>query len=197
MSKDFGGLHALQAIDLDVMTGEIVGIIGPNGSGKTTFFNVLSGIHPATSGTHPLRRACQHHPPAAASRHPLRHRPHIPEPAPVQPDDRAGERARRHGVAHAGGAACDHAGTARRACREGRGGAACTGTAGTVRVATRATHGSPGVLAVLRQPTAPGDRARTRHRSASAAAGRTGRRHEPERDARTDGRHPAHPRHSA
>ena len=50
MSKDFGGLHALQAIDLDVHEGEIVGIIGPNGSGKTTFFNVLCGILPATSG---------------------------------------------------------------------------------------------------------------------------------------------------
>ncbi|HET6197408.1 MAG TPA: ABC transporter ATP-binding protein [Acetobacteraceae bacterium] len=51
LSKEFGGLRALQAIDLDVEAGEIVGIIGPNGSGKTTFFNVLSGIHPATSGT--------------------------------------------------------------------------------------------------------------------------------------------------
>src|SRR5215469_873469 len=51
LSKDFGGLHALQAVDLNVEPGEIVGIIGPNGSGKTTFFNVLSGIHPATSGT--------------------------------------------------------------------------------------------------------------------------------------------------
>src|SRR5215475_11265987 len=51
LTKDFGGLHALQAVDLDVAAGEIVGIIGPNGSGKTTFFNVLSGIHPATAGT--------------------------------------------------------------------------------------------------------------------------------------------------
>ncbi|MBV9251033.1 MAG: ABC transporter ATP-binding protein [Acetobacteraceae bacterium] len=50
ISKDFGGLHALQGIDLDVHAGEIVGIIGPNGSGKTTFFNVLCGIHPASSG---------------------------------------------------------------------------------------------------------------------------------------------------
>jgi ABC-type branched-subunit amino acid transport system ATPase component len=51
LGKNFGGLRALHAVDLDVATGEIVGIIGPNGSGKTTFFNVLSGIHPATSGT--------------------------------------------------------------------------------------------------------------------------------------------------
>src|ERR1700693_596621 len=51
LGKDFGGLRALHAVDLDIAAGEIVGIIGPNGSGKTTFFNVLSGIHPATSGT--------------------------------------------------------------------------------------------------------------------------------------------------
>ena len=51
LSKDFGGLHALQGIDLDMYAGEIVGIIGPNGSGKTTFFNVLSGIYPASSGS--------------------------------------------------------------------------------------------------------------------------------------------------
>src|SRR4249920_2916043 len=51
LGKDFGGLRALHAIDLDVTTGEIVGIIGPNGSGKTTFFNVLSGIFPASSGS--------------------------------------------------------------------------------------------------------------------------------------------------
>jgi ABC-type branched-subunit amino acid transport system ATPase component len=51
LSKDFGGLHALQALDLDVDDGEIVGVIGPNGSGKTTLFNVISGIHPASSGS--------------------------------------------------------------------------------------------------------------------------------------------------
>jgi ABC-type branched-subunit amino acid transport system ATPase component len=51
LSKHFGGLRALQAVDLDLHVGEILGVIGPNGSGKTTFFNVLSGLHPATSGT--------------------------------------------------------------------------------------------------------------------------------------------------
>jgi ABC-type branched-subunit amino acid transport system ATPase component len=51
LAKEFGGLRALQGIDLSVHEGEILGLIGPNGSGKTTFFNVLTGIHPATGGT--------------------------------------------------------------------------------------------------------------------------------------------------
>jgi len=48
--KRFEGLTALNRFDLEVEEGEIVGIIGPNGSGKTTFFNVLSGMHPADAG---------------------------------------------------------------------------------------------------------------------------------------------------
>jgi len=51
LTKDFGGLHALQGIDLTVREGEVLGLIGPNGSGKTTFFNVLTGLHPASGGT--------------------------------------------------------------------------------------------------------------------------------------------------
>ncbi|GAC1334704.1 MAG: ABC transporter ATP-binding protein [Beijerinckiaceae bacterium] len=47
----FGGLLALDALDLDVAAGEVLGLIGPNGSGKTTFFNVVSGIYGATAGT--------------------------------------------------------------------------------------------------------------------------------------------------
>src|SRR4029453_3244087 len=45
LTKDFGGLRALDALDLRVEEGEIVGLIGPNGSGKTTVFNVITGIH--------------------------------------------------------------------------------------------------------------------------------------------------------
>ena len=48
--KRFGGLTALNHFSLDVDEGEIIGIIGPNGSGKTTFFNVLSGMYPADGG---------------------------------------------------------------------------------------------------------------------------------------------------
>ena len=50
LSRRFGGLLALDRLSFDLAEGEILGLIGPNGSGKTTFFNVLTGIYPATSG---------------------------------------------------------------------------------------------------------------------------------------------------
>lgn len=49
--KKFGGLVALDNVDLQVKKREVLGLIGPNGSGKTTFFNVLTGIYPTTAGT--------------------------------------------------------------------------------------------------------------------------------------------------
>ena len=48
--KRFGGVLALDGLDLTVTAGEIVGLIGPNGSGKTTFFNVATGIYAADAG---------------------------------------------------------------------------------------------------------------------------------------------------
>jgi branched-chain amino acid transport system ATP-binding protein len=50
LSLDFGGLHALTELDLQVDQGEIVSIIGPNGAGKTTVFNVVTGLYVPTSG---------------------------------------------------------------------------------------------------------------------------------------------------
>ncbi len=48
--KDFGGLRALAGLDLKVEAGEMLCIIGPNGCGKTTLFNLVSGLFPPTSG---------------------------------------------------------------------------------------------------------------------------------------------------
>ena len=46
----FGGLNAVQNLDLAVRPGEIVSIIGPNGAGKTTIFNLITGVYSPTSG---------------------------------------------------------------------------------------------------------------------------------------------------
>lgn len=46
----FGGLTALDSLSLDIREGEVLGLLGPNGSGKTTFFNVLTGLYKASEG---------------------------------------------------------------------------------------------------------------------------------------------------
>ena len=47
----FGGLCAVNELDMSVKNGEIYGLIGPNGAGKTTIFNLLTGVYEPTSGT--------------------------------------------------------------------------------------------------------------------------------------------------
>lgn len=51
INKAFGGLRALNGISVNVGKGEAVGLIGPNGSGKTTFINVVTGLITPDSGT--------------------------------------------------------------------------------------------------------------------------------------------------
>jgi branched-chain amino acid transport system ATP-binding protein len=48
--KRFGGFRALDAVSFDVVPGEILGLVGPNGSGKTTCINVISGLYRPDGG---------------------------------------------------------------------------------------------------------------------------------------------------
>ena len=50
VTKKFGGLTAVQGVDLQVSPQEIVSVIGPNGAGKTTVFNLITGIYRPTTG---------------------------------------------------------------------------------------------------------------------------------------------------
>jgi ABC-type branched-subunit amino acid transport system ATPase component len=50
ITRRYGGLVALDAVDLDIYSGELVGLIGPNGAGKTTFVNCITGAERPTAG---------------------------------------------------------------------------------------------------------------------------------------------------
>jgi len=54
----FGGLIAVDSVGMTVHAGEIVGLIGPNGAGSTTFFNCLTGMYKPTSGQVTSRGRC-------------------------------------------------------------------------------------------------------------------------------------------
>jgi branched-chain amino acid transport system ATP-binding protein len=59
VTKQFGGLTAVNSVDFDIPRGAIVSLIGPNGAGKTTFFNMITGYYTPTAGEisfdgHPL-----------------------------------------------------------------------------------------------------------------------------------------------
>ncbi len=50
MNRWFGGLHAMKGISMDMARGEILGLVGPNGSGKTTTVNAITGFFPPQRG---------------------------------------------------------------------------------------------------------------------------------------------------
>ena len=50
MALSFGGVRAIDGLDLEIRPGQVHGLIGPNGSGKTTTLNVISGYYTQQSG---------------------------------------------------------------------------------------------------------------------------------------------------
>ena len=105
--KRFGGFYALDGLSFHVAAGEILGLVGPNGSGKTTAINVISGLYAPDGGEVVLdgariggRRVAQ----AGASRH----QPHLPGPEAVPVADGARECRGRAGLWPRRGGAADH-----------------------------------------------------------------------------------------
>ena len=153
VGRRFGGLLAVDDVDLDVTHGERRAILGPNGAGKTTLFNVICGDLPASSGTVELFGED-----VTTTARPLPHqaraRPHLPAVPPVQRADRRGLHLpvdhRRRGRPPAAGAP------------SGRTGRPASGRA-TPQARSRSRTSSASSSA--RSPTASTGRSRSRWRS--------------------------------
>ena len=50
VSKTFGGINALDRVDLEVYAGQVVAVVGENGAGKSTLMNILSGVYQDNAG---------------------------------------------------------------------------------------------------------------------------------------------------
>lgn len=51
LTRNFGGLCAVNKVNMEIHENELIGLIGPNGAGKTTLFNLLTGVYEPSSGT--------------------------------------------------------------------------------------------------------------------------------------------------
>ncbi len=51
ITKNFGGIHALSGVDLNLEAGQVLGLMGDNGAGKSTLIKIIAGSFPPTSGT--------------------------------------------------------------------------------------------------------------------------------------------------
>jgi ABC-type sugar transport system ATPase subunit len=51
VSKHFGGIAALESVDLDIREGEVLGLLGDNGAGKSTLIKAIAGVHQPSEGT--------------------------------------------------------------------------------------------------------------------------------------------------
>ncbi len=87
LTKHFGGIAAVENVDLELQEGMITALAGPNGAGKTTLFNLITGNIPPDSGSVALAGR----PVTGLAPHRIAQlgiRPQLPRPAPVQPDER-------------------------------------------------------------------------------------------------------------
>ena len=75
--KRFGGFRALDGLSFHLNAGEILGLVGPNGSGKTTCINVISGLYPPDGGSVRFAGRADRRADVASPR-PSRHQPHLP-----------------------------------------------------------------------------------------------------------------------
>ena len=58
VSRNFGGLQAVQALSLQAPAGQVTGLIGPNGAGKSTIVNLITGLLKLTSGSDCGQMSC-------------------------------------------------------------------------------------------------------------------------------------------